>query len=798
MTNVSPIPLQHAGWLWPEGGELYLNNCHAQFRYDFELERVPEKAPFFITADQLYRLSVNGRYVCRGPARGYQESWPYDEVDLSAFLKTGHNWISIEAYNPGTGTFQYIHRNVAGMICAAEWGNTIIRSCKKDWKMRRSPANNPNVARQSRQLGYQEDFDANQDDLAWVYSEHPPQWIEKERFRWFGETPFGKAPWYEVEPRGIPLLREELMAPGKIVSWGTGRMRPGFEHAFHLAWHWEEGERQTVSSWHESLPFPCRKNGAFLEFEVPAQPEGVFLALTLKLDSIQTGTFGLEVSGGTGSEIADALFYQYLPDDKPVDLPPAGYGGMIAPAARLRVAPDFCRRMFFAIQGARCIVLVLRNLTRTLHLRTTWRTAEYPFTMRGMFRTSDRELNAIYELCRHTQQICSSDAYMDTPWREQGQWWGDARIQARNTFFLDGDPALLRRGVRSIAGQQTRCGLTPGVAPCCNEQCILPDFSLTWILTLYDDYRQTGDLSLFLEQQTKAEQILAYFHTPETREKTGLLKADPRFWLFEDWAELPKRGCPTFLNLWYLYTLRAFESLCRAAGQGDKAQLIAQERFALKQQIDLLLFDETSQLFRSGLETDGRPCAEPPTLHDQVLAILNGLHPEAHPSMVRKRLMPFLNNEPCSFATPTSFWCSYLFDAAKQLGLRKETLAFIRRNWSRMIPSGGTWEHFQWDRYDGQSCCHAWSAHPASHLPELLTGIRQLEPGWRRFSCDPAEELLPEAGEIRIPLPQGLFRMTWDATSGISLEIPDGCLCETPPESDRLNCHFSKKQEKNQ
>ena len=57
--------------------------------------------------------------------------------------------------------------------------------------MRRSPANNPNVARQSRQLGYQEDFDANQDDLAWVYSEHPPQWIEKERFRWFGETPFG-------------------------------------------------------------------------------------------------------------------------------------------------------------------------------------------------------------------------------------------------------------------------------------------------------------------------------------------------------------------------------------------------------------------------------------------------------------------------------------------------------------------------------------------------------------------------------------------------------------------------------
>ena len=779
MTAPVPIPLKHACWIWPEGGELYLNNCHAQFRHDFELETVPGNAPFFITADQQYRLSVNGRYVCRGPARGYQESWPFDEVDLSSFLKTGHNWIAIEAYNPGTGTFQYIHRNAAGMICAAEWGNTRIRSCKAEWKMRRSPANNPNVARQSRQLGYQEDFDANLDDLSWVYSELPPQWEEKEMFRWFGESAFGLAPWYEVEARGIPMLREECVAPEKIVSWGTGRMRPGFERAFHLAWHWEEGERQTVSDWHESENYPCRKKGDFLEFEVSGQPAGTFLALTIKLDSIRTGTFGLEVAGGTGSEIADALFYQYLPEDKPVDLPPIGYGGMIAPAARLRIAPEFCRRMFYSIQGARHIVLVLRNVSQRLHIRALWRTAEYPFAMRGMFMTSDRELDAIYELCRHTQQICSSDAYMDTPWREQGQWWGDARIQARNTFFLDGDPRLLRRGIRSIAGQKTRSGLTPGVAPCCNEQCVLPDFSLTWILTLFDDYWQTGDLSLFLEQQSKVDEILRYFHTPETRGENGLLKADPRFWLFEDWADLPKRGYPTFLNLWYLYTLHACEHLCRAAAKTKKAEELAHEQLQLKNRISHLLFDEKLQLFRSGLENDYSPCPEPPTLHDQVLAVLNGLHPEAHPVMIRERLLPFLRNESCQFATPSSFWCSYLFDAAKKLGLRKETLSFLRRNWSRMIPSGGTWEHFHWNRYDGQSCCHAWSAHPASHLPELLTGIHQLEPGWRRFSCSPDPDLLPESGEIRIPLPQGIFRMTWNTCSEISLEVPDGCLCET-------------------
>ena len=103
MSDANLSLLSRSSWIWPEGN-FYLNNCYAQFRYDFELEEVPEKAPFLISADEFYRLYVNGRYICRGPARGYQESWPYDEVDLSAVLRKGHNWISVEAYNPGLGT----------------------------------------------------------------------------------------------------------------------------------------------------------------------------------------------------------------------------------------------------------------------------------------------------------------------------------------------------------------------------------------------------------------------------------------------------------------------------------------------------------------------------------------------------------------------------------------------------------------------------------------------------------------------------------------------------------------------
>ena len=778
MSDANLSLLSRSSWIWPEGN-FYLNNCYAQFRYDFELEEVPEKAPFLISADEFYRLYVNGRYICRGPARGYQESWPYDEVDLSAVLRKGHNWISVEAYNPGLGTFQYCFHDLAGMICAADWNGVTIRSCKKDWKMRRSPANNPNVARLSTQMAYQEDYNAGADDLSWIESPVPPDWTEAAMFRWMGEEPFGKAPYYSMEERGIPMLRETLSAPEAIVSYGSGTMRSGFESAFNLAWFWEDGERQTVADWHTNgTPYPVQRSEDSLSFSVAPQKEGTFLALTIRLDRIRIGTFGLEIDNGTGCEIADALFYQYLPDEQPVDLPPIGYGGMVAPAVRLRAARGKSRRMFFPVLGMHYIVLVLRNVRTELKIRTSFRNAEYPFRMRGLFETSDRELNAIHALCRTTQQICAEDAYLDTPWREQGQWWGDARIQGRNTFFLDGDTRLLKRGIRSIAGQKTPSGLTMGVAPCCRETCILPDFSLTWLLTIFDYFWQTGDLSLFHEQLPRMEQVLAYFSTPEARAENGLLQYDPRFWLFEDWAPLPKRGCPCFLNLLYLYTLSHLIRLFRAGGLEKRAGELEEERRILQQKILAAFYDRESGLFRAGLEEDGTAVPEPPSLHDQVLAILNALVPEAYPAMIRQRLRPFLLDEPCDFAVPTSFWCNYLFEAAKHVGLERETLDFIRRHWSRMLPSGGTWEHLNWNRYDGQSCCHAWSAHPAYHLPELLGGITQLEPGWTRFRCVPNPDLLPESGRILLPLPPGDFILQWDRESGISMTVPPGCIVE--------------------
>ena len=132
----SPPDFSSALWIWPESHNWDLHNSYALFRRTFQLRDVPAEAPLFITADQSYQLYVNGEYVCRGPARGFQSHWPFDEVDVRAQLRKGRNVIAVRAHNPGFGNFQYLSRGYAGLLVAAKWGKFRLVS-DKTWKSRR-------------------------------------------------------------------------------------------------------------------------------------------------------------------------------------------------------------------------------------------------------------------------------------------------------------------------------------------------------------------------------------------------------------------------------------------------------------------------------------------------------------------------------------------------------------------------------------------------------------------------------------------------------------------------------------
>lgn len=77
-----------------------LVNSHLLFRRDFELTDIGT-ATLYISADDYYKLYINGQFVDQGPAPGNPERYYYNTLDVARFLVPGHNFIAIHTYYQG-------------------------------------------------------------------------------------------------------------------------------------------------------------------------------------------------------------------------------------------------------------------------------------------------------------------------------------------------------------------------------------------------------------------------------------------------------------------------------------------------------------------------------------------------------------------------------------------------------------------------------------------------------------------------------------------------------------------------
>ncbi len=61
----------------------------------------PAKFVVHVSADNRYRLFVNGKVVCSGPARGDLYNWYFETIDIAPYLQTGNNTIAALVWNMG-------------------------------------------------------------------------------------------------------------------------------------------------------------------------------------------------------------------------------------------------------------------------------------------------------------------------------------------------------------------------------------------------------------------------------------------------------------------------------------------------------------------------------------------------------------------------------------------------------------------------------------------------------------------------------------------------------------------------
>ena len=748
-----------AEWIWPDDPRWDLHNCFVLFRRELTLARVPRQAPLFITADQSYHLYVNGAFVGRGPARGFQSHWPYDEIDLARWLVPGRNVLAVRAYNPGSSNFQYLSAGYAGLLAAAVWGRVRVQT-DASWKCLRQPGIRHDMVQTSLQLFPQEHFDARAGPLDWMNSDFDDRaWVTPKT------QPPGVLPWAGLEPRGIPLMFEEAWRPGRVIGTAEGECAAGWEEARNLYLL-----RQTEDHTHKpvtvALDAPAEADapaGLFAAgLEIPATGPGRFRSYLLDVGRPVVGNFSLSVGGARGGEVIDLVYTEVIDPEKLEPKLKFPDGCRVAFGSRLTCRAGRTEHMFYHPYGFRHVMLVVRNSTVPLHVASCLRRTGYPLVRRGAFESSDHLLEQIWETCAWSQQNCMLDAYVDTPWREQAQWWGDARVQAWNTFHLSGDARLFRRGIDQIGAQTTADGITYGHAPTMAHNCILPDFTLIWMMTQWDYYWQTGDLAPFRTHRATVERALAYFeaHTG----KDGLVTYDPRYWLFLDWTNLPKDGASSVYNLWLVLALERLAAMHRLTR--DRAAASRCERWARRLRAKLLTLVNRHGLLGDGLDAKGKILSST-SPHAQTLALMAGLAPESAPAMERF-LLDYLQDESGHTAKPSAYWITYVYSVLAGRGHGAAVVAHLRPRWAPMVAYGSTFELFGDHPEFIISHSHAWSAHPLFHLMQIIGGVRQTAPQWRRVEFAPV--FIGKSGGATIPTPRGPITSAW-RRQGVAVDV---------------------------
>ena len=102
---------------------------HILFRRSFDIKSLPKSALLYITADDYYKLYVNGRLASQGPAPSYHFAYGFNTVDITPYLREGKNTIAVHTLYQGLINRVWVSGDLRhGLLCDLEADGKIILS----------------------------------------------------------------------------------------------------------------------------------------------------------------------------------------------------------------------------------------------------------------------------------------------------------------------------------------------------------------------------------------------------------------------------------------------------------------------------------------------------------------------------------------------------------------------------------------------------------------------------------------------------------------------------------------------
>ena len=178
-----------------------LQNLHVHFFADVTLVRRPSSAVLRVSADDYYKLSINGRFVCQGPAPGYHFRYSWNETDISSYLEPGVNRLEFEVYYQGLINRVWCSGDLrCGMACDLTVDGKLLLKSGEGFAYY--------ISRRwgkARVFGYDTQF-AEEYDASMPEPAPRPVYVNKADDHVFSDEPAELLEVYEIEPKTIENL----------------------------------------------------------------------------------------------------------------------------------------------------------------------------------------------------------------------------------------------------------------------------------------------------------------------------------------------------------------------------------------------------------------------------------------------------------------------------------------------------------------------------------------------------------------------------------------------------------------
>ena len=710
------------------------------FRRTFDLASKPEKFIIHISADNRYRLYINGQYVISGPSSGDINHYRYETLDIANRLQVGKNAIAVEVVNFGeyrkasTMTFQ------TAFILQGDKNNAVNLNTGKasKWKvlndkgfksipfvsdsLRGYYAAGPGekLIAKKHSWGWK---NTNFDDSKWKNPKLGTVEFAVGRGFLFGST------WYLV-PRTIPFMEESKQRFGKIArSEGISANDNFIKGTGDLTIPANSKVSILIDQLHHTIGHPTIHYSKGKDSKIKM--------------TYSEAMYDKDWKKGNRNEVEGKHILGYY-DIIEVD---GGNDRFFKPIGQ---------------KTFRFIQLDIETKDEPLVINDYYNVyTAYPFKENAKFITNNKTLTNIWDASWLTLRNSAVEGFID-PYYEQLQYVGDTRIEAIVSLSVDGDDRLMKKAIEMFDNSRLPSGLTASRFPSYIVQ-IIPTYSLLWVNMIHDHYMYKDDAEFTKKYIPGMKAVINWWINKV--DKTDM-PTKMEWWNFTDWSPGFHNGIPdgaddgysASVALQFVNTLQLASDMFAELGYTEEATKYK----ALEKKIRASVY-KNCYVAQKGLFAE-TPNKQHFSQHTNIMAILT----DAIPKNEQKAMMQKILDDKSLIQT-TIYYKFYLFNALHKVGMG-DLYTSLLDNWTNQLDQGLT--TFAETDIEPRSECHAWSASPNYHFLKIIAGIYPKSSHFNEImiapnfnSLDSFKAVMPHPkGEIIVDLKKEGEKVTGDIT----------------------------------